>query len=442
MTLTLKDLSRCFEGVIPSIIATAGADGMPNVSYLSHVGMVDADHVALSNQFFAKTAANVRANPHAELLMVDGRSGQQYALTLRWERSEDRGALFEQMAQDLRATSAQIGMADVMRLRAVDIFRVIELRECLSLGERHAPEKPTIQLRDVSAATQRLAAQTSVEGLLDMLLESVRALAGCDSALILLHEPAQRSLITVASSGYDSTGAGAEAPIHEGLIGEAASSLTTFKLNDVTRSRRFTGAILQSAVNEDRSRSIALPELAGGMSQIAVPMVARAELRGVLFAESMQRLTFEAEVQHALELLCRQAAATLALLETDIPDGKPVPQEGRPPAPTDGRRIDVVSHAFDGSIFLDGAYVIKGVAGRLLRHLIERSVADGRTEFTNREIRLAEGIGLPDFKDNLETRLLLLRRRLDDKGFPMRIEPTGRGRFRLVLGGSPILTSR
>ena len=63
MTLRLSDLSACFEGVIPSIIATASADGMPNISYLSHVVQVDADHVALSNQFFAKTAANVRANP-------------------------------------------------------------------------------------------------------------------------------------------------------------------------------------------------------------------------------------------------------------------------------------------------------------------------------------------------------------------------------------------
>ncbi|KFC69264.1 hypothetical protein FG93_03310 [Bosea sp. LC85] len=82
------------------------------------------------------------------------------------------------------------------------------------------------------------------------------------------------------------------------------------------------------------------------------------------------------------------------------------------------------------------------LAGRLLRYLIERSIEDGRTEFTNREIRLAEGIKLPDFKDNLETRLLLLRRRLEDKGFPMRIEPIERGRFRLVLAGRPILTPR
>ena len=107
----------------------------------------------------------------------------------------------------------------------------------------------------------------------------------------------------------------------------------------------------------------------------------------------------------------------------------------RAAAPT--RTTHVRFFPVDGSTFLDGDYLIKGVAGRILWSLLGQYDQEGRVDFTNREVRLDPTLDLPDFKDNFESRLILLKRRLDERDAPIRIEKTGRGRFRLDVERRP-----
>ena len=102
-------------------------------------------------------------------------------------------------------------------------------------------------------------------------------------------------------------------------------------------------------------------------------------------------------------------------------------------SPVGAPALRVRHFTVDGSTFLDGEYLIKGVAGRLLWSLLRQYDAEGRTEFTNRELRLDPTLDLPDFRDNFESRLILLKRRLEDREAPLRVVKTGRGRFRLEV---------
>ncbi len=87
----------------------------------------------------------------------------------------------------------------------------------------------------------------------------------------------------------------------------------------------------------------------------------------------------------------------------------------------------------DDSVFLGDDYLIKGVAGRIFWKLLRDYLGDGRTEFTNRELRLDPSIRLPDISDNLEARLILLQRRLAERAKFLALEKTGRGRFRFCV---------
>jgi predicted pyridoxine 5'-phosphate oxidase superfamily flavin-nucleotide-binding protein len=125
--LTLSEIAACFEGVIPAEIATASADGVPNVTHLSRVHMVDDERVALSNQFFSKTMRNLAENPNACVVVIDPTTYSSYRMMLQYERTERRGPIFERLRRDVDAIAALTGMSGVFKLRSADVYRVVEI---------------------------------------------------------------------------------------------------------------------------------------------------------------------------------------------------------------------------------------------------------------------------------------------------------------------------
>jgi len=87
----------------------------------------------------------------------------------------------------------------------------------------------------------------------------------------------------------------------------------------------------------------------------------------------------------------------------------------------------------DDTILLGHDYLIKGVAGAILAKLLREYQETQRVDFTNRELRLDPALKLPEYRDNFETRLVMLRRRLVERSPHLQIERAGRGRFGLLV---------
>lgn len=442
MEASLDTIRACLEGAIPGVMATCSADGMPNVAYLSQVEYVDARHLALSFQFFNKTRRNILANPQAELLVIHPRSGALWRIRARYLRTETEGALFERMKAKLAGIASHTGMSGVFRLLGADLYELTGLEQ-VTASPVEEPAGALNQLSVLRRGIERLSACTELAELLEATLDVLDTGYGVTHAMLLMLDAAGQRLYTVASRGYGDSGIGSEIPLGEGVIGVAARMRTPIRINHMTLEYAYSRAIRERLAAQGEAGTlelaIPLPGLAEPHSQLAVPITCGDSLLGALFVESPQDMRFGWDDEDALVAVAAQVGALLRGFQL-VADQADDEAATKAPAPADAvpvagaAPLRVRHFEADGSVFLDDDYLIKGVAGKILWKLLRDHQHEGRCEFSNRELRLAPEIALPDISDNLEARLLLLARRLVEREACLRIEKTGRGRFRLVVG--------
>jgi hypothetical protein len=128
------EIRAAMQGVIPSHVVTCSADGTPNASVISQVYYVDADHVALSHQFFNKTKRNIEENPKAAVWLIHPETFETWDLELAFDHSETSGPIFDAMSMQIEAIASLVGMKGIFKLRAADIFRVVSVAK--ASGER------------------------------------------------------------------------------------------------------------------------------------------------------------------------------------------------------------------------------------------------------------------------------------------------------------------
>jgi GAF domain-containing protein len=314
------------------------------------------------------------------------------------------------------------------------VYRVESVTEVYGTPLEAAPA-PEVDVTTLRACMGRLSAAGDLASLLDALLDVLADPIGVEHAMVLMYDPAGDRLYTVASRGYAQSGVGAEVHPGEGIIGAAAQARIPIRISHATSEFGYGRAMREDAQSHGFTAGlderIPFPGLPESQSQIAVPILAGERLLGVLFAESKAAGRFGYDEEDGFMVLASHVGAVAALLEDESPAaaGEQAPPAQAPESQR-GAPLRVRRYVENDSIFVGDDYLIKGVAGAILWRLLRAHAEERRNDHTNRELRLDPAIRLPDLSENLEARLILLARRLEERCPALRIEKTGRGRFR------------
>ena len=444
----LPALARCFQGIIPGTLSTGALDGTPNVTYLSQIRQVDERHVAMSRQFFNKTSRNLEENPRGTATVIDPLTFEQWKLGLRYVRSETDTPLFVEMALRIEAIASHTGMKGIFRLLSADVCEVewiqpvpgfLEPTPAEECDRKAVTEGPMTEIRALSLVSCRVNRAVDLETLLYDVLSALDEVFGFRHSMILLLDESGRTLVTISSHGYGGSGVGAEVSVAQGLIGTVAATGAPLRLSGMESLLRYSRAVRAtveaSGGGAELRPEIPLPGLPDAESQLGLPLLVADRLIGVLALESRDPLAFQEWHEEFLLVLANQIAIGIDRLsgpaEEEEPAAAGAPGRSSPAAAP--RKF--VYYPADDCVFVDGEYLIRNVPGKILWKLLRADRDEGRREFTNRELRLDPTLGLPAVKDNLETRLILLRRRLEAKCPDVRLVPVRRGRFALEVGG-------
>jgi adenylate cyclase len=189
-----------------------------------------------------------------------------------------------------------------LRTLMVDNQRVIdELNTRIQRRDR--------EVKIIQQISSEINSTLDLDHMLSLILDSLNHVLGFKHCMILLSDETGGSLSVAALRGFEDQKTGAVVPVGQGPIGVAARRRRVVRMAAMGAQLGYVAAV-RSEMGQDKAQ-VKLPGLPNVQSQIAIPLVVKERLVGVLAVESAAPGAFDALDELLLSIVANQVASAI-----------------------------------------------------------------------------------------------------------------------------------
>ncbi|PYN91734.1 MAG: adenylate cyclase, partial [Candidatus Rokuibacteriota bacterium] len=161
----------------------------------------------------------------------------------------------------------------------------------------HDLAKRTNDVRIIQQVSSEITSTLDLGEVLEIVLAAMDRVLGFQHSMLLLAEPAGDTLVVAATRGYGRPDTDVRVRIGDGVIGVVAERRTLMRVGNIGVSLRYLQAIrarMQAAGQAPSGDGpVGLPGLPNVQSQLALPLLVKDRLVGVLAVESAKPNAFD-----------------------------------------------------------------------------------------------------------------------------------------------------
>jgi adenylate cyclase len=171
--------------------------------------------------------------------------------------------------------------------------------------------RKTDEVRIIQQISSEISSTLDLDRILAISLDAMETVLGFRHSMILVASGDERVLTVAASRGYNGARTGAEIPLGQGVLGVAARRRRIVRMGNVATQRAYLAGVrarTQAAGQATLEPVAEMPGLADAQSQLAIPLIVKDHLVGVLGVESATANAFDELDEMLLSIVGNQVA--------------------------------------------------------------------------------------------------------------------------------------